>query len=77
METEAMDLDIIVNPKMTDDGQAVIQVDCNLFVFATLLNMVHSLKLLQVLPSSTLGMRTVSTFLASVSSLSRVAPTFY
>ena len=26
METEGMDLEIIVNPKVTDDGQAVIQV---------------------------------------------------
>lgn len=26
MDTEGMDLDIIVNPKTTDDGQAVIQV---------------------------------------------------
>jgi UTP--glucose-1-phosphate uridylyltransferase len=26
METEGMDLEIIVNPKVTDDGQSVIQV---------------------------------------------------
>lgn len=26
MENEAMDLEIIINPKNTDDGQAVIQV---------------------------------------------------
>ena len=26
MENEGMDLEIIVNPKVTDDGQAVIQV---------------------------------------------------
>ncbi len=26
MEGEGMDLDIIVNPKVTDDGQSVIQV---------------------------------------------------
>ncbi|GJJ06601.1 hypothetical protein Clacol_000794 [Clathrus columnatus] len=27
METEGMDLDIIINPKNTDDGQAVIQLE--------------------------------------------------
>lgn len=26
METEGMELEIIINPKTTDDGQAVIQV---------------------------------------------------
>ena len=26
MDNEGMDLDIIINPKTTDDGQAVIQV---------------------------------------------------
>ena len=30
MDNEGMDLDIIINPKTTDDGQAVIQV-CLLF----------------------------------------------
>jgi UTP--glucose-1-phosphate uridylyltransferase len=31
METEGMELEIIINPKTTDDGQAVIQVRTYLF----------------------------------------------
>src|ERR1700722_18128503 len=29
MEIEGMELEIIINPKTTDDGQAVIQVNCS------------------------------------------------
>ena len=41
MENEGMDLDIIINPKTTDDGQAVIQVRA--YVVATISSLIKML----------------------------------
>jgi hypothetical protein len=61
MEDEGMELEIIVNPKTTDDGQQVIQVNLlpistNLSVFSPI---THSLRQQRELPSNTLKVRYV------------------
>ena len=59
METGGMELEIIINPKTTDDGQAVIQVR---FLLQTdriaITNLDLSSKPPQEQPSSTSGMHT-------------------
>lgn len=75
-----MDLDIIVNPKVTDDGQAVIQVRR----FTRLRNLAHliiylstnSLRLLQAPQSSTSRTRMALMFHDRASCLSSLVQTF-
>ncbi len=44
METEGMELEIIINPKMTDDGQAVVQVIFSSFHLVTCLTAPYQLE---------------------------------
>lgn len=43
MENEGMDLEIIVNPKTTDDGQSVIQVTLEIPTFDFFITLMHCL----------------------------------
>jgi hypothetical protein len=71
MEDEGMELEIIINPKMNDDGQAVVQVRsafsfCKLsFLYQT----VNSSRLQPARQSSTSGTHMVSTFRVRASCL--------
>lgn len=74
MGKSSMDLDIIVTPKDTSDGQSVIQVSLALFRLSN--GVAHSyagsLKLLQELLSNISRMHRQSKFLEAVSYLSRI-----
>jgi hypothetical protein len=69
MENEGMELDIIINPKVTDDGQSVIQVRCMISHIPWRFIQLFSLRLLPVLPLNTSRTHMESMFLANASSL--------
>ena len=68
LETEELELEIIINPKTTDDGFPIIQVRHTPSIhWVCPLKSNGSSKLLPAQPSSTSGMRTASTFRAHAS----------
>ena len=69
MNGGGMELDIIANPKLTDDGQAVIQVGCLPELKHYLINIAGSSRLRRAQLSNTLTTPMVSTFPARVSCL--------
>jgi hypothetical protein len=70
LETEELELEIIINPKTTDDGFPIIQVrNTHSIHWVYPLKYNGSSKLPPAQPSSTLGMRMASTFRAHASYL--------